>query len=50
MLLALAFAITVASLKLFAGSGPPSLTATAISRPITVKIFLLQHHFFLFCA
>ena len=35
---AFAFAITSRSLLLFAGSGPPSFTATAISRPITVKI------------
>ena len=34
-----AFAITSRRRLLFAGSEPPSLTATAISRPITVKIF-----------
>ena len=36
-LLALALAISAASLELEAGLPPPSLTATAISRPILVK-------------
>ena len=48
MLLALAFAMTVASLKLLAGSGPPSFTATAISRPMIVKILPLAASFFSF--
>ena len=48
ILLALALAITCASLKLLAGSGPPSLTATAISRPMIVKIFPLAASFFSF--
>ncbi len=48
MLLAFALAITWASLKLFAGSGPPSFTATAISLPMIVKIFPFAASFFSF--
>ena len=38
MLLYFALAMTSRSLALSAGSGPPALTAMAISRPILVKI------------
>ena len=47
-LLALAFAITSRSLELLLGSAPPSLTATAISLPITVNILPLAASFFSF--
>ena len=48
ILLAFAFAITWASLKLLLGSGPPSFTATAISLPRMVKIFPLAASFLSF--
>ena len=49
ILFALAFAITSRSLLLLAGSAPPpSLTATASSRPIFVKIFPFAASFFSF--
>ena len=40
ILFAFAFAITSRSLLLFAGSGPPSFTATAISRPSGTAIIV----------
>ena len=48
ILFAFALAMTWASLKLLAGSGPPSFTATAISLPIMVKIFPFAASFFSF--
>ena len=48
MLLAFAFAITSLNFPLLLGSGPPALTATAISRPIIVKIFPFAASFFSF--
>src|SRR5699024_4851984 len=48
MLLAFALAMTSRSLLLLAGSGPPSFTATTISRPIIVKIFPFLASFFSF--
>ena len=50
MLFAFAFAITSRRRLLLAGSAPPSFTATAISRPITVKILPFAESFFSFCA
>ena len=48
MLFAFAFAMTSRNLLLLSGSGPPSLTATAISLPMTVKIFPFFASFFSF--
>jgi hypothetical protein len=49
-LLALAFAIISRSLLFVAGSPPPSRTATAISRPILVKMFARLESVASFCV